>query len=748
MRQIFEVMRRFSTAIAFALLLVFPVFLQGKNSVSDEDVFSLSLEQLLDIPIVAASTRNEKPSDTPATALVISAEVIKNRGYTNLLDLLEDVPQIDLIRKAEVGRGNYISAMGVHGVERLQIMIDGIRVTPVTGNLYALGHQFSLQNARQVEIILGPMSSVYGADVFSGVINIVTGAENGSGKGKNTLHSEFGSFGSTNFSLSANHGLHKNLTAALTLHRFSSDGPLMPKYYPKDYSWYNNEFQSGRMLNFPGSAAETKVPFRPFNAEEEAEFIHLRLNHKDFEFGLMQMTEQHSSSQGALPQFSIYDESAVFKTHYQSLYARHLHHDRNERWKLQSQISHHFYELDPATSYINNFSGYKPGYKYARDKSTAIEERLTCNLGNNRHLTLGLTYQKHDSLPRTGDLSHRFERAKDAAEQGFIYPGSELSLIQPQGIPLETYRIKYDNVGGYAQLQLNSDARFQYIIGARYDKNSLYGSSFNPRLGVVYRANDRTNIKLLYGTAYLAPPPDKTYAHYGSFATDPNNPGDIKSFYLHIPNPNLKPEKISSLQSEISYRIEENQRLTLNLYKSHITDLHQIAAIGAGTFKGKPVDVLAHWVNKGKSDVFGGSIRYDALHQYENFQLNFYLALAFADGDENGDELPYSSRRSARAGLTFRQKRWTVSPRLIYQDKSHLQYKNAAGKQLSSPSFTTVNLFAKYNLSSGSNTSMFVNISNLFDRRYYHPGFAEGGVGFIQVPQAPRYISGGVSYDF
>lgn len=722
-----------------------------------EDLFSLSLEELLNVPIVTASTRKEKPSESPASAIVVSAETIKNRGYTNLLDLLEDVPQIEINRRVDTGHSNYLTVMGVSGVERMQIMIDGIRVTPVTGNLYSLGRQFSLQNARQVEIILGPMSSIYGADVFSGVVNIVT--FNAHESAENNIHAEFGAFNTSNLSLTLNTNLKdikkdpvnkSTPVLSVNLHQISSDGPFMPKYYPQKFGWYNNEFKSGRVLNFPGSAAESIVSYRPYAAEEQSDFLHARFNLRSFEFGIIRMSESHSSSMGVLPEYTIYDKSTIFKTHHNTIYGKYLHTSPDNRWNLLSQISHHFYEVDPSTNLNNNFSGYKPGYKYARDKSTSFEERLSYRLRRNRHLTLGLTFQQHDSLPRTADLSRSYDRDHAIENQGFIYPGSDLGALVPQGIPLETYKKKYENFGGYAQLQLNSDKDCQIIIGARYDKNSHYGTSFNPRLGLVLKPGPNTNLKLLYGTAFLAPPPDKTFAHYGSFAPDPNNPGDVKSFYLHVPNPDLKPEKINSIQAELSYRINENRKVTFNLYRSDITDLHQMSSKGPGFFKGKPVDTLAHWVNLGQATAYGGSIRFDALSRHKNAKIDYYAALAFSNGDVAGNPLPYSARTSARAGLTFRQKHWTVSPRLIYHGKSYLQYKDAAGKQLSSSPFAVANLFVRYQLKnhSSNGSSIFLNVRNLFDHRYYNPGFAEGGVGMSEAPQAPRYVSGGIDFKF
>lgn len=719
----------------------------------------LTLEDLLNVPIVTASAVKEKPSDSPANAYVISGDTIRDRGYSNLLDLLEDIPQIQITRNSESGHGNTVAMQGMNGVERFQIMIDGIRVTPVTGNLYAMGRQFSLSNARQVEIILGPMSALYGADVFSGVINIVT--RSGHEMTNDRIDLGFAENSTRDIAVTAgaviNEGTRSGLflqdesAVAFTAHQFRSRGHFMPKHYPDEYAWYNNEFQAGRVLNGPGSAAETAVAFRPWRADEESDFLHFRLNLENLEIGVIRMTESHSSSTGVRPEYTLYNKDAIFRTHYNTVYGRHIYRAANSRWQLQSQISHHFYELDPQSRFFNNFSGYQAAYKYARDESTDIEERFSYHLRDDRLLMVGLTWQEHSSLPRTADLAWPFDPDRSAGSQGYIYPGSDLSVIAPQGIPQEFYKIRYTNLGGYAQLHLNRESATQYIFGARYDKNSLYGSSFNPRVGIVYKPGDKTNIKLMCGTAFLAPPPDKTYAHFGTFAADPGKPGDIKSYYMNIANPDLKPEKISSLQSEFTYSFSENLRATVNAYNSHISDMQRGGVIlGAGIFKGKPVDTLAHWSNLGNARAYGGTVRLDALKNYQNYTLNYYGAFTCSNGDIAGEPLPYSAKHSVKAGLTFKNRRLTVSPRLIYQGRSYNQLKDAQGNRQSSDPYTVTNLYLQYRCCRQANLTraFFINISNLTDVRYYHPGFAEGGVGFSAAPQAPRLITGGMTFEF
>ncbi|MCK5584041.1 MAG: TonB-dependent receptor plug domain-containing protein, partial [Elusimicrobiales bacterium] len=112
-----------------------------KASAYTAELGGLTLEDLLDIPIKASSFTDEKPSESAALAHVITEETIRARGYATLLDLLEDVPQVEIAHLAGTDTNNILTVQGINGNERIQIFIDGIRVTPVSGNFYALGRQ-------------------------------------------------------------------------------------------------------------------------------------------------------------------------------------------------------------------------------------------------------------------------------------------------------------------------------------------------------------------------------------------------------------------------------------------------------------------------------------------------------------------------------------------------------------------------------------------------------------------------------
>ena len=80
--------------IFFTNLLIIPsVFSQDKEVY---DLFDVSLEELLNIGMVSASKKKQSVLDAPASAYVVTDEQITLRGYTHIIDLLEDIPEIEI----------------------------------------------------------------------------------------------------------------------------------------------------------------------------------------------------------------------------------------------------------------------------------------------------------------------------------------------------------------------------------------------------------------------------------------------------------------------------------------------------------------------------------------------------------------------------------------------------------------------------------------------------------------------------
>lgn len=125
--------------------------------------------------VVTATTREQSVIDAPASISVITAEQLAKRPIADLTDALRDVEGIN-ITGASNARDIYIR--GMPGAYTL-LLVDGIRQSTRDSRTNGTGgyeQSFTPPAAaiERIEVVRGPMSTLYGSDAIGGVINIIT----------------------------------------------------------------------------------------------------------------------------------------------------------------------------------------------------------------------------------------------------------------------------------------------------------------------------------------------------------------------------------------------------------------------------------------------------------------------------------------------------------------------------------------------------------------------------------------------
>ena len=134
----------------------------------------LSLEELLNVKITTVSKSTENAGVAPASVIVISAKQILVRGYLNLADVLNDLPDVKINDKSDPQYYNSPNIRGIDRQDRFVILMDGIKISSPTNDPVPILENFPIYLAKQIEVVFGPGSALYGADAMSGVINIIT----------------------------------------------------------------------------------------------------------------------------------------------------------------------------------------------------------------------------------------------------------------------------------------------------------------------------------------------------------------------------------------------------------------------------------------------------------------------------------------------------------------------------------------------------------------------------------------------
>jgi hemoglobin/transferrin/lactoferrin receptor protein len=124
--------------------------------------------------VVTASKREQSVADVPLTLSVIPAEELEGTGQFTLCDAVQYFPGLECRRGAM--RKAAVSARGLGSnflSNRLLLLNDGRPETdPWTGIFYP-DETTPMTNLKQIEVIRGPGSALYGSNAFSGVINLI-----------------------------------------------------------------------------------------------------------------------------------------------------------------------------------------------------------------------------------------------------------------------------------------------------------------------------------------------------------------------------------------------------------------------------------------------------------------------------------------------------------------------------------------------------------------------------------------------
>ncbi|MBS9723578.1 TonB-dependent receptor domain-containing protein [Stutzerimonas stutzeri] len=129
--------------------------------------------------VVSASGFEQKITDAPASISVISQQELQEKRFANLAQALEDVEGIDVRQGTGKTGGLNISIRGMPS-EYTLILIDGRRqnaagnVTPNGFNETSTSFMPPMSAIERIEVIRGPMSTLYGSDAIGGVVNIIT----------------------------------------------------------------------------------------------------------------------------------------------------------------------------------------------------------------------------------------------------------------------------------------------------------------------------------------------------------------------------------------------------------------------------------------------------------------------------------------------------------------------------------------------------------------------------------------------
>lgn len=142
----------------------------------------------LDPVVVTANRVEQKAFDAPANISVVTAKEIQDRHYSDLGDVLKNIPGVNVQNYGVSGENYSANRIYINGSKGIVFMVDGMRVN-VNGNSSGIlaGSEFpDMKGVERIEVLKGASSTLYGSDAAGGVVNIITK------KGGSGIHSSLG----------------------------------------------------------------------------------------------------------------------------------------------------------------------------------------------------------------------------------------------------------------------------------------------------------------------------------------------------------------------------------------------------------------------------------------------------------------------------------------------------------------------------------------------------------------------------
>jgi len=476
------------------------------------DLTTLSLEQLLNVEVTSASKVAQKISDSPASVTVIQRQDIRDLGYRTLADVLASV------RGFDITSDRIYHYAGVRGFSppgdfnaRLLVMIDGYRINDAVYDQAFIGTDLpiDLDLVERIEIVRGPGASIYGGNALFGVVNLITR------KGTD--------LGGTEVALARASGHSTALRASLGKRMDNGSDVLLS---------VDGEHSRGANLYFNEFGGSTSTTDGMENG---------RLFIKVGQGGIRltgAFSRRNKGNPGALSSETFNDERNRIVDEQGFL---DLHHVTTvgTATELTGRLFTGSYNF--IGNYVYDTTGTGVNHDVGQARWAGFELRGVTPVGANHRLIYGIEHQSNTRQHQTN---------------------TDVDVVPPtENLNSRTHSRR---TGVFLQDDYQATAALTFTGGLRLDHVTAQKNEISPRLAAVWKPEEKTTWKFLYGTAFRAP-------------------NAYETFYELRPsmaaNPSLKPEKITTFETTLEHYLQRDLRLMAAAYTYQIEK--QISQVGS-----------------------------------------------------------------------------------------------------------------------------------------------------------------------
>ena len=675
-------------------------------SASEDEEALLSLAYG-DATTVSLATGARQPlRRAPAVATVITADDIAAMGATDLDQVLETVAGLHVNVVPSMRNTLYV-IRGVFSLQTPQVLVlqNGLPITVLlTGSRGNLSAGPAVENIARIEVIRGPGSALYGADAFSGVINIVTRAA-GEAAGT-TVAARAGSFGSRDAWL--RHGGRRGALAWAAFAKLArSDG--FRSTIASDAQTRNDRIFGTRASLAPGTP----------DAGGDSADAGLELAAGAWRWRALYKGRDNIGTYGGLGSaLDPVGRGASHRLLTDLAWAPAMRGD----WQTGAQVSwmayHQRYPVPaqifpPGTRLpTGTFTEGMFGAPETSERSLRLQAHATYAGWRGHSLRLGLGHDDLDLYLARDTNNFSYSPTGIPTPSGPVARAA-LPFLYPQ-----RRRVDY----AFAQDEWRLHPDWTLTAGLRHDRYSDVGTTTNPRLALVWEAAADWTLKLLYGEAFRAPSFAELHAT--------NNP-------IARGNPALKPETTRTLEAVSNWNATPQLTFNVSVYGYRMRDIvrtvpNPLPAPGGTTYTnagrqhGRGVEIEALW---------------DATRQ---LRLSGHVSLTRATDPATGADVGNVPRRDAHLRADWRLANgWRLDAVL-----NHVADRRRAPGDARPPvaAYTTLDL-AVGTAPGVKGWTFSAALRNAFDADVREPNLAPGLIP-DDLPQAGRSITLQAGYAF
>ena len=416
--------------------------------------------------VVVTANRVDVPlQDVTSSSTVITLTELEQKQAGTVLDAIQSVPGVDIAQTGQPGETASVYIRGTNP-EHTLVLFDGIPLNDPIGapGSYDYLDGLSLDDVKQIEVIRGPQSTLWGSNAIGGVINIIP--QSGPSPLGGSVLVEGGSYGTSHEAASA-HGGDNGGYFNVDVSHFNTSG------FPALEAQYGGTVNNGDDNNTASLGVGSNLTS---NLQENI---------------LVRYSQSNTSIDADNENFVLGDDPDYFALQKQFMAASHTD------WKL---LDGSWEQILTASFADDNrlFNGVSNPYNTYFEQGNFDGQTAQINWQNNIRLAKEETVVVGIQGQQQWAISNDTNGYSDVT-------GSAFTSVVPE--------TTVQTASAFIESQTSIEDNFFFNLGGRWDDHSQYGVHTTYQAGLAYVVPDlNTKLKANYGTGFLAPSLYQLYA--------------------------------------------------------------------------------------------------------------------------------------------------------------------------------------------------------------------------------------------